>query len=86
MGAGGRADRRRPHPHHGAPPAGTLSKEALPNVDAIADWTNFYRNVMDVVDGKAELIVKPAEVMRVMKIMECCFASNEQGVSLKVRI
>ncbi len=67
-------------------PQETLSKEALPNVDAIADWTNFYRNVMDVIDGKAELIVKPAEAMRVLKIMESCFVSNEQGVSLKVRI
>ncbi len=37
----------------------------------------FYMNVCDAIDGKAEQIVKHCELMRVMKVMEACFASVE---------
>ncbi len=44
-----------------------------------SDVYDFYRNVCDVIDGKAELIVKHDEVMRVMKVMEAAFKSDELG-------
>lgn len=44
-----------------------------------ADVYDFYRNFCDVIDGKAELIVKSDEVMRVMKVMEAAFKSDELG-------
>lgn len=44
-----------------------------------SDVYDFYRNVCDVIDGKAELIVKHDEVMRVMRLMEAAFKSDELG-------
>ena len=67
-------------------PKETLSVEALPNVDAIADWTCYYRNVMAAIEGREELIVKPAQVMRVIKVMEACFESDKIGRGLKTNI
>ncbi len=43
------------------------------------DVYDFYRNVCDTIDGKAELIVKHDEVMRVMRVMEAAFKSDELG-------
>lgn len=67
-------------------PKETLSNEALPDVSDVADWSNFYRNVMAAIDGTEELIVKPCQAQRVVKVMECAFESNEKGQSLKVNI
>ena len=44
-----------------------------------SDVYDYYRNFCDVIDGKAELIVKHDEVMRVMKVMEAAFKSDELG-------
>jgi len=51
-----------------------LVTEPLPVIKA--DIRDFYRNVMDAVDGKAEIIVKPKQVMRVMKLMEAVKESD----------
>jgi len=39
-----------------------------------------------VLDNGAELIVKPAEALRVMKVIDALFASEEAGCGLKVDI
>ena len=44
-----------------------------------SDVHDFYRNVCLAVDGKAEQIVTHAQLMRVMKIMEAAFLSDELG-------
>lgn len=44
-----------------------------------SDVHDFYRNFCLAVDGKAEQIVKHDELMRVMKVMEAAFASDEAG-------
>jgi len=49
----------------------------LPTVSV--NQRDFYRNVMNTIDGKAEIIVKNNEVMRVMKLMEACFESSEKN-------
>ena len=54
----------------------TIHKEALPIVHS--DIRDFYRNVMATIEGKAEIIVKLDQVMRVMKLMEAVFASAER--------
>jgi len=40
---------------------------------------DYYRNVMNAIDGTAEIIVKNNEVMRVMKLMEACFESDAKN-------
>ena len=50
------------------------------------DVTDYYRNVMAVLDGKAEIIVKNAEVMRVLRVMEAAYQSAMEGVAVKTRL
>ena len=49
-----------------------------------SDVHDFYRNVCLAVDGKAEQIVTHAQLMRVMKIMEAAFRSDELGVPVEI--
>ena len=67
-----------PRPKH------TTEEEPLPEVKA--DWTEFYQNIVDVLDKGAELIVKPEQALRVMKVIDALFASQEAGAGLKVNI
>lgn len=53
----------------------TIATEDLPKVET--DIKNFYRNVMDTISGKAEILIKHDELMRVMKLMEAAFKSAE---------
>lgn len=46
----------------------------------------FYENVLDTIEGKAELIVKPEEAMRSMKVMEAAFKSSAEGICVKEEI
>lgn len=59
-------------------------KEEIELPDANPQWTDFYANVRDVIDGKAELIVKPEEVKRAYSIIEAAFKSNETGKSVEL--
>ena len=63
-------------------PKETIEELKLP--DVVTDWVEFYKNVIDVLDKKEELIVKPSEVMRVFKVMEACFKSSETGQAVAV--
>lgn len=56
-------------------------KEATENIQlpqVQADWTEYYKNILGVIDGKEELIVKPEQAMRVMKVIEACFESGSR--------
>lgn len=65
-------------------PPETLEHLPLPEVtDEAHDWVNFYKNVKDVIDGKAELIVKPYEVRRVLGALEKIFEAYKCGHSVK---
>lgn len=61
-------------------PPGKLIENPLPKVDT--DWTDFYRNYLDVMNGKAEFIVQPAQVRRVLAVIEAVFLSGETGQSV----
>jgi len=55
----------------------SIVTKPLPKVSV--DHNDYYRNVMDAIDGKDEIIVKNCEVMRVMKLMEACFESSAKN-------
>lgn len=55
----------------------TIKEYPLPKQKA--DVRDFYRNVIKVLSGEAEQMIKHAEVMRVMKLMEAIFESAEQN-------
>ena len=65
-------------------PKETLEEIPLPKVDV--SWADFYHNVMDTIDGKAELIVNIPGVARVLKVIEAAFESSEKGIDLRVSI
>ena len=54
--------------------------EPLPVVRA--DIRDFYRNVMAACAGEAELIVKPEQIMRVMRLMEAVKESSRTHASI----
>lgn len=65
-------------------PVETTKEMPLPQVDM--HWSDYYRNVMAAIDGKEELIVKPAEVLRVLKVLDAIFESGRTGKSISCRI
>ncbi len=62
------------------------TREELPLPTSDADWTSLYRNLVDVIDNGAELIVKPEQVRRVLQLIEAIFASAKSGHSLACAI
>lgn len=65
-------------------PAYTTKEEALPEVKT--DWSDYYKNIVDVIDNGAELIVKPAQCLRVMKVIDLIFEAEKQGHGIACRI
>ena len=55
------------------------STEVLPLPDLDYDRNELYSNLVDVVNGEAEQIVKGEEALRVLKLMEAAFESFETG-------
>lgn len=47
------------------------------------DWSEFYRNYRDVLMGKAELLVKPEESLRVARVVEKVFESSKKGAGIQ---
>lgn len=65
-------------------PEETLEKLPLPEM--VTDAKDYYRNFRDAALGKAELVVKPEQAMRVMKVLDAVFESARTGASVSVRI
>lgn len=61
-------------------PPGGIVTEPLPAVET--DWVNFYRNVVDVLNGKAESLIKISEVRRVLSVMEAAWKSAETNEAI----
>lgn len=57
-----------------------IKESPLPWVES--DIRDYYKNIMAAIKGEAELIVKPHEVMRVMKLMEAMLRSSELGCAV----
>lgn len=47
---------------------------------------DFYRNFCAAIDGTADQLIKLCEVRRVLRVMECCFESDEKQQTLKAEI
>lgn len=60
---------------------GGIVTEPLPEIQS--DWVDFYRNVDDVLNGRAESKIKISEVRRVLAVMEAARKSSETGMSIK---
>lgn len=55
-------------------------------LDVVDDLTVVYDQFIDAVEGKAELTIKPEQALRVMKVMEAAFESDEKGIAVKTMI
>ncbi|MCL2095742.1 MAG: Gfo/Idh/MocA family oxidoreductase [Oscillospiraceae bacterium] len=58
--------------------------EELPLPEVATDWCDYYKNIMAVLDGEAELIVKPEEVRKAMQVITAIFESSETGRAVKI--
>ena len=65
-------------------PVETTDEINLPNVDP--KWSSFYLNIIDVLDNKAELIVKPEQCLRTMEIIDYIFEANQKGQKVNCNI
>ena len=65
-------------------PSYTMNEIPLPEVKT--DWSDYYNNICDVLDGKAELIVKPEQALRVMRVIDLLFKSAEEGHGFACRL
>ena len=54
--------------------------------DVVDDVTVVYDQFIDAVEGKAELTIKPEQALRVMKVMEAAFESDEKGIAVQTEI
>ncbi len=52
--------------------------------DSPADLTEYYANIRDAVEGKAELIVKPEQVRAVFRVLEAAFESARTGKQIEL--
>lgn len=65
-------------------PAYTTEVLDLPEVET--DWCDYYKNIVKVIEGKEDLIVKPEQALRVMKVIEKVFESQEIGSGIRCYI
>lgn len=61
-------------------PPGGIVEEKLPIIES--DWVDFYSNVSDVLNGKAESKIKISEVRRVLAVMEAARESASTGKAI----
>ncbi len=61
-------------------PPGGIVTEPLPEIQT--DWVDFYRNVDDVLNRRAESKIKISEVRRVLAVMEAAWKSAETGEAI----
>ena len=65
-------------------PSHTMQILELPEIHT--DWAEYYRNVVGVLENKQELIVKPQQCLRVMKLIDLIFEAVEKGGAASCRI
>lgn len=60
-------------------------EHSLPHIEC-DEWVEYYGNYVNAIEGKEDLLVKPEQAMRVMRVMEAAFKSEKQNRSVKVNI
>jgi predicted dehydrogenase len=58
----------------------------LPLPEVTGEWQDYYRNILAVLDGKAKPIVTTGEALRVMKIIDLVFLSDEKKHGLECSV
>lgn len=48
--------------------------------------TAVYEQMIDAIEKKAELTIKPEQALRVIKVMEAAFESSEKSEAIKTNI
>lgn len=61
-------------------PPGGIVTEPLPQIET--DWADFYKNVDDVLNQRAESKIQISEVRRVLSVMEAAWKSSETGTAV----
>lgn len=61
------------------PPGGIVEE---PSPEVVTDWIDFYTNVVDALNNRAELKIKLQEVRRVLSVMEVAIKSSETGKAI----
>lgn len=67
-------------------PREAANVEELPLPQIKSNWAEFYKNVVDAINGKAEVIVKPAQTLRLMNVIDTIFASADAGRAIACNI
>ena len=67
-------------------PRPEYTMDALPLPQVSPDLKEFYRNIADAIWNHAELIVKPEQALRVMKVIDLLFKAQREGVGQKCEI
>lgn len=65
-------------------PSYSTNEIALPEVQT--NWEDYYNNIIGVIDGTAELIVKPEQTLRVMKVIDAIFEAHEKNAGVACNI
>jgi len=66
-------------------PKETTAELALPDVGN-SRWTDYYKNVVEVLNGREKPIVTAQQALRVMKVIEAIFESDRTGAAVTDRI
>lgn len=61
-------------------PEFTTETTELPEADS--DWSDFYKNIIGVMEGREQLIVTPKQALRVMKVIDLVFQAQKEGHGL----
>ena len=67
-------------------PRPEITIQTLPLPVVNTNWMEFYRNYLDVLNKKAELIVRPEQSLRVMKVIDAIFESENKSTWIKCNI
>jgi len=66
-------------------PKETTIETPLPEITG-THWTDYYRNIVEVLQGKAELRVTGEQALRVMKVIDAVFESDKTGAAINTAI
>lgn len=55
-------------------------------LDVVDNLTVVYNQLLDAMEGKADLTIKPEQALRVLKVMEAAFESYEKNITVKTNI
>lgn len=67
-------------------PRPEYTTEVLTLPEVRTDWSDYYKNIVNVIEGLEELIVKPEQSLRVMKVIEKVFESEKTGMGVHCHI